>query len=127
VLSTERERARRIELIAHQIERAMMLGERHGREQVSNWTNKEQQFNSVMSALETGSEYPEELFDLYARLIAAAGFILRKRAGIVDDSRYWSPPPGAFPAFFAGLSGKQRRMIQKMAQGLERVEDESFH
>jgi hypothetical protein len=40
VLTVERDRPRRLELIRHQIERATMLGERHGREQVLQWRKR---------------------------------------------------------------------------------------
>jgi hypothetical protein len=40
VLTTERDRPRRLELIAHSIERVVLMGERHGREQVLGWRKR---------------------------------------------------------------------------------------
>jgi hypothetical protein len=71
-----------------------------------------QQFNAVVSAIETDSAYPTVLTDLYGRLIAAAGYIMRQQAGIADDVG-WSIGLEALPAFFTGLDRRQRRLIQR--------------
>jgi hypothetical protein len=79
----------------------------------------DKQFDTAMALLKTGGESPEQLQDVCARLIAAAGFVLRQRAGIPDDALVdWRLPMEELPAFFTGLSKRQRRLIREIAEEL---------
>jgi hypothetical protein len=64
--------------------------------------------------------------DRLARVIAAAGCVLKHRRGIPDDAE-WTMPAGALEEFLASLTPTQRRKLRRIAESLQAAEHMAIH
>jgi hypothetical protein len=55
--------------------------------------------------------------DIHARIVVAAGFIIRQQRGISEEE-VWSPTPTEVADFLDGLDDQQLRKLKQLAESL---------
>jgi hypothetical protein len=85
------------------------------------------EFNHIITAIIIGGVKAAASRDqeLVARVIAAAGGVLKHRQGLPDSADF-VVPLGEIPAFLASMSKRQRRLLKKIAEDLE-MEKTALH